>query len=431
MYQNNILRKSVLTMIVAACSSNLYASGFQLQESSASGLGRAFAGEGVIADNAASGNRNPASMTMFDRPTFSGGAIYVQPTVEITGTSPSGSDMYVHDITPNEWVPNLHFIAPVNDHWAIGGSFTTNYGLSTEFSDDYAAGPLAGKTKLMTGNINFSAAYRFDDHFSFGAGINAIYAKAKISRYAGDSNPQMANDTEVAHLEGDEWGYGWNAGLLYEINKDNRFGLSYRSKVDIDFSGDYRSSIPSQYNGAQSVTGFPWGTNGKTVSGNLTLILPEIWEFSAFHQVAPKWAVHYTFAYTSWSEFDQLKATDANGSTLFYKHEGFRDAYRIALGTTYTHDENWTWRAGISYDDSAVPERNRSISIPDQDRLWLSTGSTYNFNKDVSVDVGVSYMHGKEVKIQERQNNAPTSPVYTFHSKGTAWLYGVNLNYTF
>ncbi len=103
-------------------------------------------------------------------------------------------------------------------------------------------------------------------------------------------------------------------------------------------------------------------------------------------------------AYTSWSQFQQLKATSTSGDTLFQKHEGFKDAYRIALGTTYYYDDNWTFRTGIAFDDSPVPAQNRSISIPDQDRFWLSAGTTYAFNKDASVDVGVSYMHGQSVK---------------------------------
>ncbi|QBH97001.1 long-chain fatty acid transporter FadL [Limnobaculum zhutongyuii] len=431
MHHKNILRKSALAIVIAAVSSNLYASGFQLQESSASGLGRAFSGEGAIADNAASGSRNPASMTMFDRPTFSGGAIYVQPTVKIDGTSPSGSDMSVSDITPNEWVPNLHFIYPINDSWAVGGSLTSNYGLSTQFSDDYAAGPLAGKTSLKTGNLNFSAAYRINEYFSFGAGFNAIYAEAEINRHAGENSNGMPRDTEVVHMKGDEWGYGWNAGLLYEIDKENRIGLSYRSQVDIDFSGDYSSELPSKYNAMQAATGMPWGTNGQTVNGDLTLSLPEVWELAGYHKVAPKWAMHYGLSYTSWSEFKELKGTGSEGQTLFYKKENFRDAYRIALGTTYYHDDTWTWRAGIAFDDSAVPADTRSISIPDQDRLWLSLGSTYNFTKDASVDLGVSYMHGQKVKIEEKLNNSANSPTYTFRSEGKAWLYGINLNYTF
>lgn len=63
----------------------------------------------------------------------------------------------------------------------------------------------------------------------------------------------------------------------------------------------------------------------------------------------------------------ELKATKTSGGeTLFYKDEGFKDSYRIALGTTYYHDDNWTFRTGIAFDDSPVPASNRSISIPDQ-----------------------------------------------------------------
>jgi long-chain fatty acid transport protein len=43
--------------------------------------------------------------------------------------------------------------------------------------------------------------------------------------------------------EGDEWGFGWNAGILYELDKNNRYGLTYRSEVKIDFDGDYKSSL--------------------------------------------------------------------------------------------------------------------------------------------------------------------------------------------
>ena len=56
-------------------------------------------------------------------------------------------------------------------------------------------------------------------------------------------------------------------------------------------------------------------------------------------------------------------------------------------------------------------------------RLWLSAGTTYAFNKDASVDVGVSYMHGQHVEFTEGP--------YTFKSEGKAWLYGANFNYRF
>ncbi|TYL44047.1 MULTISPECIES: long-chain fatty acid transporter FadL [Dickeya] len=419
MSQKVLLKKTSLAVALALMASNATAAGFQLNEFSSSGLGRAFSGESAIADNATSGSRNPATMTLFDRPTFSGGATYINPDIDLRGTSSTGRDASAGNIAPHAWVPNLHFIMPLNDQWAFGASATTNFGLATEFSDNFSAGSIAGKTDLKTSNLNLSAAYRLNQHFSVGLGVNAVYADAKIVRNAGEIGPALgvSSTSEITHLDGKEWGYGWNAGILYELDKNNRFGLSYRSKVDIDFNGAFRSSLtPSR----------------GTVPGKLTLNLPEMWELSAYHRVAPQWAVHYSLAYTSWSDFQELRATGSNGQELFKKDENFHDSYRIALGTTYYYDDNWTFRTGIAFDDSPVPADKRTISIPDQDRLWLSAGTTYAFNKDASVDVGVSYMHGQKVTIHEPVNpNNSRLPSYTFTSEGRAWLYGVNFNYSF
>ncbi|WP_270221759.1 long-chain fatty acid transporter FadL [Kosakonia cowanii] len=439
MSQKTRFTKSALAVAVALVSTQAWSAGFQLNEFSASGLGRAYSGEGAIADDAGNASRNPALITTFDRPTFSGGAVFVDPGVDVTGSS-RFNNASQDNIAPTAWVPNLHFVAPINDQFGWGASVTSNYGLATEFNNNYSAGSVGGKTDLETLNLNLSGAYRLNNNWSFGLGFDAVYARAKIERYAGDL-PQQVDaatgsafglsrlippDTQIAHLKGDEWGFGWNAGILYELDKNNRWGLTYRSEVKVDFDGDYKSNLPLAVNtlGPRlGLNGLPVATAGATIPGSLTLNLPEMWEVSGYNRVDPQWAIHYSLAYTSWSQFQQLKATGSQGQQLFYKEEGFKDAYRIALGTTYYMDDNWTFRGGIAFDDSPVPADKRSISIPDQDRFWLSTGATYAFNKDASVDVGVSYMHGQKVKFTEGQ--------YTFKSEGRAWLYGANFNYAF
>lgn len=436
MSQKTLFTKSALAVAVAIISTQAWSAGFQLNEFSSSGLGRAYSGEGAIADDAGNASRNPALIMMFDRPTFSAGAIFVDPDVDISGRSRIGNDASQDNIAPTAWIPNVHFVAPINDQFGWGASVTSNYGLATEFNNNYTAGSMGGKTDLETLNLNLSGAYRLNNHFSFGLGLNAIYAKAKLERYAvagsgGRIPPSLAAqypaDTQIARLKGDEWGFGWNAGLLYEVDKDNRYGFTYRSEVKIDFNGDYRSNLPSMDRIPAQLrpvfASLPAGTNGSTIDGSLDLNLPEMWEFSGYNRVAPQWAVHYSMAYTSWSQFQELKAKGNNGQTLFYKEEGFKDSYRIALGTTYYYDDTWTFRTGIAFDDSPVPANRRSISIPDQDRFWLSAGTTYAFNKDASLDVGISYMHGQKVKFEEGP--------YSFESEGKAWLYGMNLNYAF
>ena len=433
MNRKNLFTRTALAAIVGAISSQAGAAGFQLNEYSTSALGRAFSGEGVIADDASVGSRNPAALTMFDRPEFSVGAIHINPSVDIKGKSPlTGASTNAGDIAPSALVPNIHFVAPINDKWAIGASGTTNFGLATDFKKDYAAGIIGGKTDLKTMNLNLSAGYRVNNQFSVGLGLNALYADAEITRHAGELSGQfgLPPSTRVAQLKGDAWGFGWNAGLLYEFDEGNRVSFTYRSKIKVKFKdGEYQNDLPPLP--ALDSMGII-GTSGQTIPGKLDLNLPEIWEFAAYHRVAPKWAVHYNFAYTSWSAFEELRATrKSDGQQLFKKEEGFRDAWRVALGTTYYHDDNWTFRTGIAFDDSPVPADKRSISIPDQDRFWLSAGTTYAFNKDMSVDVGLAYMHGKKVTIKEKLAESPLSPTYEFESSGKAWLYGMNFNYRF
>jgi long-subunit fatty acid transport protein len=61
MSQKTRFTKSALAVAVALFSTQAWTAGFQLNEFSSSGLGRAYSGEGAIADDAGSVSRNPAT----------------------------------------------------------------------------------------------------------------------------------------------------------------------------------------------------------------------------------------------------------------------------------------------------------------------------------------------------------------------------------
>src|SRR5699024_2890695 len=146
-----------------------------------------------------------------------------------------------------------------------------------------------------------------------GLGLNALYAKAKIIRQIGENPIGLPSNTVITHLKGDKWAYGWNLGLTFSPDENNRFGLTYRSKIDVKFKGDYKSDITTQ---------------GNWIKGNLTLNLPDTWEFSGYHQVTQPLALHYSLALTRWQHFSALKATHSDsGNTLFYKSENFSNSY--------------------------------------------------------------------------------------------------------
>ncbi|MFC1080070.1 outer membrane protein transport protein [Pasteurella multocida] len=416
--------QTLLASALAVVAGSASAAAFQLAEVSTSGLGRAYAGEAAIADNAAVVATNPALMSLLKQPEISVGAIYVDPNINLTSPMPGFA---YKNIAPNALVPTVYGVYPINEKFAVGGGLNVNYGLATEFDDKYAGGFLGGKTDLTAINFNLSGAYRVTEKFSVGLGLNAVHAKAKLERYAGALAKQkfqrlgMKENSIISKLQGDKWGFGWNAGLVYEFNERNRIGVAYHSQVDINFKGQYSNQFPSALAQVLSTQGIT-ATDGKEIPGTLHLPLPAYWEISGYHKMTDRFAMHYSYKYTQWSKFKELRAKGTDGKTLFSKTEEFRDSSRIALGASYDVTDALTVRTGIAYDESAADEHN-TISIPDTDRTWFSVGATYHFTPNVSIDAGFAHLKGKKNTFKEE--GVP------FTSKASANLYGLNVNYRF
>lgn len=430
----NILKLSLVAAAMAMVTGHAHSAAFQLAEQNATGLGRAFAGEGAIGDNAAVLGRNPAAMTLFDGPALSVGAIYINPDVDVAGNPTSaqagaaaltGSTNTSKDIADSAVAPFFYYVQPVNEQWVLGFGAFTNYGLSTSYQENNFAGEVAGKTDLLTLNLNPNVAFKANQHLSLGAGFNAVYADAEVIRHKGILSLPLGGNAsdELVNLKGDDWGYGWNLGLLLEADEDNRWALTYRSKIDLTLKGDYSNQISSLIPGAG-------GLDGASKPGTLDLSLPAITELSGFHQVQPDWALHYGIMFTEWHTFKELRATDNQGGELFQKDEGFKNSWRLSVGTTHQLNEQLTLRAGLAYDKSPVPEEARSISIPDVDRTWYTVGATYDFNDNLSMDAAFAFLDGKKVTVSEDSKILGPN-AYQFESGGDAYLFGLQMNYAF
>lgn len=440
-------------MLLAAGGAN--AAAFQLAEVSTSGLGRAYAGEAAIADNASVVATNPALMSLFKTAQFSTGGVYVDSRINMNGdvnAAIQNLDMKFtkygsasqRNVVPGAFVPNLYFVAPVNDKFALGAGMNVNFGLKSEYDDSYDAGIFGGKTDLSAINLNLSGAYRVTEGLSLGLGVNAVYAKAQVERNAGiitdavsdnqvkpklktiDSQTVIpdyltSKDKSVVSLQDRAaWGFGWNAGVMYQFNEANRIGLAYHSKVDIDFTDRTATSLEAKVIKAGE-------------KGDLTLTLPDYLELSGFHQLTDKLAVHYSYKYTHWSRLTKLHASFEDGKKAFDKELQYSNNSRVALGASYNLAEKLTLRAGIAY-DQAASRHHRSAAIPDTDRTWYSLGATYKFTPNLSVDLGYAYLKGKKVHFKEVNKTGETVVLNTtanYTSQAHANLYGLNLNYSF
>ncbi|TPH23587.1 transporter [Haemophilus haemolyticus] len=463
-FQMKKFNQSVLATAMLFAAGGASAAAFQLSEVSTSGLGRAYAGEAAIADNASVVATNPALMSLFKTNQFSVGGVYVDSKINMNGdvnvTSPlamsqlnpkgllASNSASHRSIVPGSLVPNMYFVAPINDKFALGGGMNVNFGLKSEYDNKYNGGVFGGTTDLTALNLNLSGSYRVTEGFSAGLGLNAIYAQAKIERRAGIisdavSRVGTAIDKELINIPNEyaptvkvlrhsitskdkiltqlqdkaDWAFAWNAGVMYQFNENHRIGLSYHSKVDIDFTDHTATSLQAHRIGQE---------------GGLKLNLPDYLEFSGFHQLTEKFAMHYSYKYSHWSRLKNLYASyHSDGKEAFHKKMYYRNSSRIALGGTYNVDDKLTLRAGIAYDQAAATE-HASAAIPDTDRMWYSLGATYKFTPNLSVDLGYAYLKGKKVKFTEKQTVASLATVTAnYTSKASANLYGLNLNYSF
>ena len=385
-----LFKKSVFAVTVALASQQALAAGFQLNSQSATGLGRAFAGDAVIADNASVMSKNAAAMALFDETALSLGFVSITSLIEVkdatyTNAAGSASGASYDDAGDTNIAPNIHLIVPVNKKFAYGLNAYSNFGTKTEFSDTYIAAEFGGTTDVKSVNIGLAGSYRIDDQWSVGAGVDAIYGQGTMKRNLSDnfsdatsSNPIIAylstlNGTNSVDIDkADGWAVGFNLGTVYEMDENNRFGLSYR----------YSPKLVAEDDEGQEIT----------------LPLPDMAEFSGYHRIEnTKFAVHYSAQWIKWSEFDKITFEN---STISEKAYNWKDAYHISLGGTYYLNETWTLRAGYMYDESAQDETT-SISVPDSDRNWFSAGFTYQLNRKSNIDFGFTYLIGEDVEVEE------------------------------
>lgn len=420
--------KTLLAIAVTLASSQAMAAGFQLNSQSATGIGRAFAGDAVIADNASVLARNPAAMALFDEKQLSMGLVYADVQVQVSDVyinSDFGEIHYggVDDAAEAKIIPNFYYINPVNDKFAYGIAMFSNFGTGTDTSDLSSPASilggavqvpapvdLLGKTEVSTYNLNFSASYRFNDHFSVGAGVDIIYGTGVLTR--GGEVPG-AGQLDLVDVDATGVAFGGILGAVYEINADHRFGISYR------FSPEFTADGTVNYLGQDYQ--------------EINIPLPDIFQVAGFHQLTDKFAFHYTAQLTTWGDFDEISVSDPADVQL--KHYAWDDSWLFSIGGTYTLNDTWTLRAGYMRDQGVVGEIS-SISIPDSDRQWYTAGATYNLSKHTSLDFGLAFVLGEDVDLIEMSGitssipGADSSMVHA-STRSDATYFSMQYNYKF
>lgn len=390
----------------------VFGAGFQLSERSVKGLGRAFSGEAAIVDGASVLGSNPAGMSLLDDWSFEVGLNYLAPEIWADGTGVTGA---IDDsrVIKDAFIPYAYLTREINQQLSIGVGIYTPFGMNADYSTDFATGAVINESRILSFNINPALSYRVNDQWTIGAGFDALHADGTLSSL----RPGVGS--ELFDLSGDDWGYGYNLGILYEPCPGTRFGLHYRSSIDLSIKGD--AAIGPGFGG------FPPGV----YRGELAIRLPDSIELSAYHEINPQWSVHADIIWTNWSVFQSLEPKVHPAlDPILAKEQNWSDTFRVAIGATYKHSDRLTFRAGLAFDESPVDDSNRTLRIPDSDRFWASIGATYRLNENFFLDLGYTHVFTEDVSVSPEALGG-NSDAFLGDLGGRVDLFGIGLSGSF
>lgn len=428
------------------------AAGFQINENSPRLQGQAMAGSASDAGDVTAIFNNPAILATLKHNQVYVGGSYIAPKIgmknaasvnntRINGpwpfyipTNVEGSAQQ-NKIAPAAAVPVVYGAYKLGAGLTAGVAITAPWGLTTDYNADSVVRYMALKTALKTVNITPEIAYALNKHWQFGLGLQAQYAQAEFSEFDGSAIHPATSPTD---LKGDATAYGYNMGVIYSPNSNTNFGVSYRSQINYHLKGHGQQFVqpgpiqpspfgPGDYNSFNSNTAVSAGMD-----------TPAVLNLSATQKINSHWTVSSTMQVTYWSSLQKIDISMPDAyvkDTTINLH--WQDSWMYALGAQYTMNKHWQFRAGVASDDTPTNDQYRDARIPDSQRYWLTTGTSYTLNKNFSIDAAYEHIFMKDKSIDAVKqagyvNGVPqeTDTVQATYS-GSANIFALGMNWKF
>jgi long-chain fatty acid transport protein len=413
-----------------------FGSSFALLEQSASRLGTAFAGTAAAADDATTIYFNPAGLSRLESAELIAlaSAIEITSTFENSASTPAfGQPLGNDGGDAGDWnfVPGAYFAFPVSEKLALGIAVNAPFGLKLVYDDGWLGRFQAAKSEIKTLNVNPSLAWRVNDRFSIGVGVsyqridaeltNSVNYSAVVAQgvqqlvAAGQLPPAAAPGVIAANaglgggtrVEGDDTGWGYNVGLLFDLTPTTTIGLAYRSAIDYDVEGTLDFTAPTTTNpiGAGIIAA---ASAGALADGPISVALkvPDSATLSLQQRLGDRFALYADVAWTGWSTVPELRIVRDGGTTASVTPERWSDSWRYALGGSWNVGEAFALRAGVAYDNTPVPDATRTPRLPDPNRTWTTVGLQWRVSSAAIFDVAYAHLFSDSVPLSQNAGNA-------------------------
>ncbi len=421
-----MLKKINVTILgILFATTQLFASGFQINEHSARAmaLGGAFTG---LANDPSAVYFNPAGITQLSGTHLMAGVTLIVPKSTFRGPSPAITEWELEKQIFNPI--NFYVTHQMSEKFHLGFSVNNPYGLGTKWPSDWVGKYMAVETEIRTFYFNAVAAYEVSKQFSLGFGFTYALGDVLISRMQ-NLSPFNA-DAEIS-LEGNGSGAGFNFGLLFKPSENFSIGAAYKSRVNFKFEGDATVTAPKQFNGL-----IPTGK----IEAPLTA--PDVLSFGIGVKPSDNLTLSADLQFTMWSTYDKLEITfkdfvdSKTGKPMVTSSvRDYEDSFIGRFGAEYVVSSMMTLRAGFLYDKNPVKDERVDPTLPDADRLGFNAGLGIKLADNLSLDLAYMFLRFSERKIDNSLESysgiedsvAPMNGVYN----SVAHLFAVNLSVNF
>jgi long-chain fatty acid transport protein len=392
-----------LAAAAGATATSANAGAFAVREQSAYYQGMSFAGS-AVGDELSSMFWNSAAAAAAPGMNTETHVTLVIPHGEITSDGTGlldgglGLDTNSGEIGDPTLVPASYANYQLSDRLFLGLAINSQYGFTTKPENlDFAGTPIATTSKIFSINFNPTVAYKVSPELTIGVGAQIMYADLRLR--SSNSEAITAALTGIASpgrtVEADDVGFGATAGVMWKPLPGTSIGIGYRSRIELEGEGTCTGF------GLSNILAGPAGLEclaGVGVTADLTL--PDMVTASIRQRVDERWTVLGTVEWTNWSVVgDEAQFKDSDGNVVDVFPLGYDDGWFFSVGAEYAWSPFTTLRAGLGYEISPISDEVRNVSLPDNDRIWLSFGASTRLTDKITVDLGYTHRFVKYAPI--------------------------------
>ena len=380
----------ILSLLAAGAPATGFAAGLILYEDATPSVGLGSAGYAARAQDASTLFKNPAGMSLLKGSQFSGGLELLQGNISFTPNGQTsarlGSDSGGNAL-PLLPEGSAYFTHQLGERFTVGLGMMSYFGLAQKYNDDWVGRYYIQEGALLGLSLLPTVSYEVNDWLSVGAGMNAMlgYLKSEVAiNNVSIGGPLWTGGDGQVKLKDYEWGFGATGGILIKASEKTRFGVSYVSRVNLDFS-----DVPSWSNLRPGLETILNSRGLLNASLDLGMTVPQQVMGGLYHELNDKWAVMVDAGWQNWKQFGYVSvAVASEDPTSVTLDNEYENTWHLGGGAIYKLNPKWTLTGGVAYDSSPVSDANRTVTLAMGEQWRFGLGAMWQISQQLNVGAG-------------------------------------------